>query len=186
MTDNPGADDTPQKPAHNIAQPPLRPLEPNERVVRIAGLRFILPCRWSPGDVLDENSALLINTAWHSALINRFGETKRVMLENPACTYLQLDEALQGFEESFKYTPRPIDASDPKAGKSQEERALESFARPHFNKAMRGHGLSRPEYEKYLQSYIADNRDLLLGLMADEKRSINRVIESLSGAFGES
>lgn len=166
-----------------IAQPALRELAPGERVVRTAGLKFILPTSWKAGDVLTEEDALFINSAHHTALINRFGETRRTLLENPDCTYADLDKALQAHYENFKVNPRTTDTSDPETT-SEEDRELISFAREPFNKMFGGKGIPRKEYEAMLRDYVKDNRELLTNLMNKQKQTITSLTEDLAGAFG--
>jgi len=164
---------------HTIIQPPLRDPLPNERVVRVAGLRFILPCNWEPGNVLDEETCKFLNAAWHTAVINGFAETRRELLSDVRTTYADLDTALQGFYDTYKRTTR-ADTSKAKPGRTPEERALISFARPHFNRAMKGKNLSRKEYEELLLKYVTRNRAKLEGAMRRESQAIAELTERLA------
>lgn len=177
--------DTPEPTKHSIVQPPLREPEADERIVRVAGLKFILPCKWAPGDTLDEESAAFINTAWHTAVINRFGPVREILVQNPATTYEQFDAELQAFFDRFSWTPRPAKASGEKPKRSEEDKALESFARPLFNKAMKGHGLSRERYEELLLQYIEDNRDVLTRSMERQRAAVSAITQSLVTNLGK-
>lgn len=167
-----------------IAQPALKELEPDERVVRTAGLKFIVKNPWKPGDVLDERSALLLNTAWHTAGLNRFSETRKVLLENPDCTYQDLDKALQAHFENFTYTPRPLDTSDP-TDLSDEDRELIAFARPRFNKVVGGKGIPRAEYESMLREFVTNNKVALMQAMRTQEKAMSQLTEDLAGASGD-
>lgn len=177
--------DTSQDQKHSIVQPPLREPEADERVVRVAGLKFILPCKWAAGDVLDEESAAFINTAWHTAVINRFGAIRQLLLDDPATTYEKFDAELQAFFDEFSWTPRPSKATSEKPKRTEEDKALESFARPLFNKAMKGHGLSRERYEELLQKYISENRDTLLASMERQRVAVGAITQSLIAGIGK-
>lgn len=167
-----------------IKQPKLKDLEPGERVIRTAGLKFIVKCPWKPGDTLDETSALLLNTAWHTAALNRFSETRKVLLENPDCSYEDLDKALQAHLENFSYTPRPLDTSDP-TDPTDEDRELISYARPIFNKVVGGKGIERKQYEEMLREFVTNNRVMLLQRMRAEQQAMSKLTEDLAGALGE-
>ena len=168
------------KPKHTIAQPALKDPGPNERVVRVAGLKFILPCNWAPGDVLDEETARFLNAAWHTAAINGFAETRRELLSDVRTTYDDLDAALQGFYDAYKRTTRSSDTSKAKPGRTPEERALISFARPHFNRAMRGKDLTRKDYEDLLLKYVTRNRAKLEGAMRRETQAMEELTNRLA------
>lgn len=171
--------------APRIPQPELRTLASNERVVRTAGLKFIVKNNWKAGDVLDERTALLLNTAYQTIVINRFAPIRQALLDNPDTTYDDLDKALQDHLENFKYNPRPVDASDAKDdSRTQEERDLEAFARPHFNKAFGKQGIARADYEALLRDYVRDNRELLTKLKAQADERFNAISEDLAGVFG--
>lgn len=169
------------KPQAKFAQKLLRDLGTDERVVRIAGLKFILPNQFKPGDVLDETAAIFINTAWHTAIINRFSPLREELLKDPRTTYDVFDGELQAFVDGFKWTPRPKKTSKDPIKLSEEEKALESFARPMFNKAMKGHGLPREQYEAFLREFIVDNRAMLEEAFARQKESVDSLIAFLDG-----
>ena len=171
------------KPKATITQPELTPPGPNERVVRTGGLKFILPMRWTPGDVLDEQSALLLNTAYHTAVINRFAPIRQELLSNPNTTYEDLDKALQAFFDEFNYTPRPLDSSKP-TDRTDEVRELESFARPYFNKAVGGKGLPRADYEALLREWVAENREFLLKIKLQQEAAIASLTEDIEANLG--
>lgn len=165
-----------------IPQPPVRPLEAGERYVRVAGLKFILPCKFAPGDVLDDQTAAFMNAAWHTAIINRFTPIRLNLLEDSRTTYEDFDRELQAFYESFEWTDRvKRTGGDEKPKKSEEEKALESFARPLFNKAMRGHGLPRERYEELLQEFITDNKVMLKEQFDRQQKSVNSLTSALIG-----
>jgi len=186
MIDNtPAANAAKKAPPHDIPQQELRPPNADERIVRVAGLRFILPCPFKPGDVLDDNSALLINTAFHTALINRFGEQKRSVLEGPNPTYNKLDAALQAHYESFKYSPRPLDSSDPKATLSDAEKAFQSFARAKFNKVLGGQGIERDVYEATLANWIKSNRADIEDAFNQESKAVTSLTNAFAGLNDE-
>lgn len=167
-------------PDSKLKQEPLRDLAPNERVVRTAGLRFILPCQYKPGDVLDEDTAALLNVAVHTAILNGFAETRRTLQDNPATTYQDLDAALQAFASEYKRTPRVLDTSDGSGAKTQEERDLIAFARPHFNKVFGGKNLARKDYEERLVAWVGENTEMLKELKAAESASMSKLKGYLS------
>lgn len=168
-----------------IPQPELRTLAPGERVVRTAGLRFIVPTNWKAGDVLDEQTALLLNTAYHTIVINRFAPIRQAILDNPDATYTDLDRALQEHFENFKYSPRPLDTSSAKDdSRTQAERDLEAFARPHFNRAFGKQGIARADYEALLREYVKDNHELLTRLKSEADSRFSAITEDLAGVFG--
>ncbi len=169
---------------NGIKQPQLRPLEPKERYVRTAGLKFIVPEYFSPGDVLDETTAALLNTFYTTAAINRFSETRRVLLDNPETTYYDIDCALQAHFDNFKYTPRPtrVDGSEPD---NTLDRELISFARPVFNKHFGGKGLDRKDYENLLLSWVNDNREMLQNLMEKQNSRIKSLASDFDAAYGQ-
>lgn len=163
-----------------ISQPKLRTPLPNERVVRVAGLKFILPNNWAPGDVLDEDSAAFINAAWHTAAINGFAEIRQSLLNDPRTTYEIFDQELQTFYDSYKRTTRQLDASDAKPGRTPEEKALISYARPRFNNYMGGKKHSRAKYEELLLVFVEGNRTKLLAEMKRENKAIKDLTDRLS------
>ena len=173
---------------HSILQPPLRELAPGERVVRVAGLKFILPCQFEAGFVLDEFTAEFLNISYHTAIINRFKPTRELLLENPAATYEDLDSALQGHFEQFVLPqartrspePEPPEPDEAALAEAGALKALIAFARPHYNKAMKGHGLGRKEYETHLLNYVSDNRSMLEDLMSTEKKRLKSIMSKLS------
>lgn len=169
---------------HNILQPPLRPVGENERIVRTAGLKFIVPMNWKPGDVLDETSAALLNTAFCTAAINRFSPIRKALLENPDCTYDDIANELQDYFETFKYNPRTVDSSKPEDTRSAEVRELEAFARPYFNKAWGGGQLPRKEYETLLREWIDENTEFLTTQFEVHKASVNSLVSDLTTLFG--
>lgn len=170
--------------APRIPQPELRKLNPNERYVRTAGLKFIIPENFKPGDVLDEHTAAMLNTAFTTLVINRFSPTRQALLENPNCTYKDLDTALQGHFDNFKYTPRPVRAPGEDEGLSDEDRELISFARPHFNKAFGKQGIDRKDYEALLREWVVGNREMLADLKTSADARQTALLEDLAGAFG--
>lgn len=152
-----------------IQQPELRDLYPNERIVRVAGLKFILPGRWQEGDVLTEEDAIFINTAFHTAVINRFAPTREALLADPATGYEDLEDALLDFLDSYKWTPRPAShPSDDVEPLTEDERDLVRFARPHFNKAMKGTKVSRADYEATLRKWVLANKSVLEPMLEAE------------------
>ena len=168
-------------------QPELREIDPKEeRIVRVAGMKFILPNQWREGDTLDAEAAIFINTAWHTACINRFGETRRELLADPRTDYNVFDAELQAFVDTYRYTPRPASAPASADQKPDDaEKALIRFARPHFNKAMRGLNLSRGRYEELLREYVRDNRETLENLYAADQASQSAVQSALSSLLGD-
>lgn len=169
------------KPSHSIPQPELRDLLPGERVVRVAGLRFILPPQFKPGDVLDENTAALFNAFYHTAIVNKFNKIKDTLLENANTTYEDFNTELQAFAQTFTYTPRTTKPTEAKPAKSEAQKAMEAFARPYFNKAMKGHGLPREEYEAKLTTYVLANAAMLKEQMEAE----DALLQSLMSGLGE-
>lgn len=170
------------KPAVEIPQPELRPLDSHERVVTTGGLKFILPCAYKVGDVLSEESAAFINAAHHAALINRFGELRRDLMSRPNATYETIDDALQLFARDFKVTPRDTStqAGPQEPERTDEDRELEAYARPLFNKALQGHGLSRKEYEAQLREFVRNNREAIVEARDHEKASITKLTKSIA------
>lgn len=154
-----------------IEQPELREPGPNERLVRVAGCKFILPCNWRAGDVLDEETAKFLNAAHHTAVINGFSETRRELLGDVRTTYEDLDEALQGFFDHYKRTTRD-DTTKAKPGRTDEERELISFARPDFNRAMKGKAVTRKEYEELLLKHVRKNRAQLLDARNQQRQAM--------------
>lgn len=170
--------------APRIAQPELRKLADNERYVRTAGLKFIIPQNFKPGDILDVHTAAMLNTAYTTLVINRFSTTRQALLENPNCTYKDLDTALQGHFDNFKYTPRPVRAPGEDNDLTDEDRDLISFARPHFNKAFGKQGIDRKAYEALLREWVVGNREMLGKLKAQADANSQALLEDLAGAFG--
>lgn len=168
-----------------IPQPELRELENNERYVRTAGLKFIIPQSFKPGDVLDEHTAAMLNAAHTTLIINRFSVTRKALLENPNCTYNDLDKALQDLVANFKYTPRPVRAPGEDEGVSEEERDLIAFARPYFNKAFGGQGIERKDYEKLLREWVGLEREMLTKLKTAHDNAFESLTKDMEGAFGQ-
>lgn len=151
------------------------------RIVRCAGVKFVLPLIWAEGDVLDAEAATFLNIAWHTSVLNRFSETRDLILENPEATYDQMDEALQAFFEDYRHTPRP--ASMPKENEllTDHEKDLIDFARPDFNKKFGGLGLERQEYEKRLREYVLSNQATLSKALANQREAMKELIDGLAG-----
>ena len=168
-----------------LDQPELRDPLPNERIVRTGGLRFILPNAFAEGDTLTPASAAFINAALHSAVINRFKDTRKVLEENPTTTYADIDEALQAFFAEFEVTPRKTKAPEPEADTDDEAnaafRALVKWARPDFNRAMSTvQGLPRKEYERLLREWVQENQPTLQAQMEAEQAAISRSLAKLA------
>lgn len=149
-----------------IPQPPLRTPLPNERVVRTAGLKFILPCKWKPGDVLDEAAADFINSAWHTAVLNRFGEIRNELLNDPRTTYEDLDQELQTFFDSFQRNPRKgnpsvAPVSEPSEDEREHLRIIKSWSRSIFRANMANHGLTKESYEEAFRKWFDTNRSAI-------------------------
>lgn len=158
-----------------IEQPPIREPHNDERVVKTAGLQFILPCVVKPGDVFDETRAQFYNAAWHHAVINRFTPIRQTMIENGA-NYEEIDRELQAFFDEFNYLPRqPSAKTEEKSAQSEEDIALEKFARNLFREHVRGSLKSRGDYEKRLKSWITENREQLVTLMFKEQENIQQL-----------
>lgn len=185
MSDDPLGEALAATGSARIPQPALRKLDPQERYVRTAGLKFIIPENFKPGDVLDEQTAAMLNTAYTTLVINRFSVTRQTLLENPNCTYADLDKALQDHFDNFKYTPRPTRAPGEDEGLSDEDRDLLTFARPHFNKAYGGKGLERKDYEALLRTWVTSNREMLAEMKSKADAAFESLTKDLSGAFGE-
>ncbi len=171
--------------APRIPQPALRALAENERYVRTAGLRFIIPQNFKPGDVLDENTAAILNASYTTLVVNRFAAIRKVLLENPDCTYQMLDKELQAHFDNFKYNPRPVRTPGDEDGKTEEDRELIAFARPIFHKTFGGQGIERKAYEALLVEWVVGNRTMLTEqkTLADARSA--SLLEGLAGAFGE-
>lgn len=167
-------------PKVQITQPKLRDPSEHERVVRVAGFKFILPCNWKPGDVLDEDSAAFINAAWHTAAINGFSERRRDLMNDPRTTYQVLDEELQAHYEVYKRQTRTLDASDARPGKTDAEKKLISYARPRFNAAVRDKKLPRKDYEALLVKYVEKNRAKLEADMKREHKVMKDIMAQMS------
>ena len=170
-----------------IKQPPLQPPGPNARIVRTAGLQFILPCNWKPGDVLDEQSAALLNAAHHTAVLNKFAPIRETFYGpdgefKDGLTYNDIDRELQAHFDNFKWNVRRQDTSRPEPA-SEEDRELIAFARPHFNKAFGGQGLERKDYEALLREYVNTNREMLSKLMESQRTKINSLVDIMA-AYG--
>lgn len=171
--------------APRIPQPQLRPLELNERYVRTAGLKFILPMNFAIGDVLDEKTAAILNQAYTTLVINKFAPIRTALLENPNTTYDDLDRELRNHFANFTYTPRPVNPEPGEESLSEEERELLSFARPHFNKAFGGQGLERKDYEALLREYVRDNRPMLEKMKASADALQQTLAADLGEVYGE-
>lgn len=159
------------KPPTRYTQPKLRPAD-NERIVRHAGLKFLLKNVWNPGDVLDEESATFINTAWHTLVLNRFSDQSDLIHENPKSTYDDLDRALQLHAESYKWTSRPASAPTDRQLLTDEDKELIAFARPVYNKKVGRTGMARKDYEKQLLDFVIENKTALLPAMQAEKQTM--------------
>lgn len=164
---------------HGIKQPKLKELGPNERVVRTAGLKFILPNNWKAGDILDEQSAAFINTAWATFVLNRFSPIRDNVLEQPCPTYTDLDRALQATFEDAKWTPRPARPPSDTELLDNEDRALISYARSEFNKRFGGKSIPRKDYEKKLRDFVLENKPILLASMQRENAAMKRAMDAL-------
>lgn len=162
-----------------IEQGPLRELKPNERIVRCAGLKFILPCPYKPGDTLDEESAAFINAAYHTAVLNGFTPIRHELLADPRTAYEDLDRELQAFADTYKRATRKADASDASSGKTQEEKDLYAYARPIYNHHMGRKHIPRKLYEAGLTKYINENRASLTAAMNKEKASMRQLTSRL-------
>lgn len=188
MTDAPKREPTAEeiqfeKYGHNIAQPELRKLEENERIIRTMGLRFIVTNQFKVGDVLDEATAAFINGAWHTAALNRFAPQRESLLEfGDRLTYDQIDGELQDHLEEFTYSPRQLQPTEPGETPADAKlKAIISFGRPHFNKAVKGHTWERKEYEANLKAWAIENRVMLEVQMESEQASVKKLIAAMSG-----
>lgn len=168
-----------------IPQPELRPLGEKERYVRTAGLRFIIPENFSPGDVLDDNTAAILNAAWTTQVINRFSPIRQALLENPATTYADIDRELQSHFNSYVYRPRPVRAPGDEDETSDADRDLISFARPVFNKHFGGQGLDRKDYEALLKTWVKNNREMLVALKTKSDDRAQSLASDFLAAFGQ-
>lgn len=171
--------------APRFAQPKLRPLEPNERYVRTAGLKFILPMNFKSGDVLDDKTAAILNQAYTTLVINRFAPIRAALLENDNTIYEDIDRELRAHFASFTYTPRPVIAGEEDEKLSEEDRDLVTFARPHFQKAFGGQGIARKDYEMLLREYVVGNRLMLEKLKKQSDDLRKSLTEDLGDVFGE-
>ena len=169
----------PTTPRHNIKQPKLAPLDAHSRVVRVAGLKFILPNIWAEGDTLDAESALFINTAHHTTVLNRFADTRDALLEDESTTYDDLDKALQAHFESYRWTPRPTSPPTDRELLTDEDKDLIAYARPVFNATFGGTGLPRKDYESKLMAFVLDHRATLLKSMKAEQDTMDKLLDSL-------
>lgn len=167
------------KSAHSIKQPKLSTVQPNERVVKTAGLKFKLPNIWSEGSVLDAESALFINTAYHTTVLNRFAETRDALLNSPSTTYEDLDAALQAHFESYRWTPRPTKAPTDRELLTDEDKDLIAYARPVFNATFGKKGLPRKDYEAKLMQFVLDNKATLVKSMAAEQATMAKLLATL-------
>lgn len=175
-----------KQPPPTIRQPPLRQLEPGERIVRTGGLRFILPVPWSAGMVLDEQSAAFLNSAWHTAILNRFNSTGLLdsLYATQGTTYDDIDASLQDFALHFTYTPRPPkdDSSEPPSAKPDPStKAFLSFCRARWSAIMSGKGIPRDQYEEGLAVWIGTNRSYL----ETEYEKENLAIEELGSILSD-
>lgn len=174
-----------EKYGHNIAQPTLRELAENERIIRTMGLKFIVTNQFKVGDVLDEATAAFINGAWHTAALNRFAENRKLILENikagKTVTYDDIDGELADFMEEFTYSPRQLQpAEEGETPADAKLKAVIAFGRPYFNKAMKGLIADRKEYETRLKLWVTENRTMLEGMMADEKASVEKLLAAMT------
>lgn len=170
-----------------VEQPELRDPLPSERIVRTGGLYYILPNAWSAGQVLTPELAAFLNAAWHSAFINRFKEARKALEEDPATTYKTIDDALQAAFDEFSVTPRatkPLEIVDDDEDAKEAFKALVSFARPEFNRAMKEvKGLPRKKYEELLREYVRDNAAVLQEAMDASNASIERAVKNLAASL---
>lgn len=170
----------PAPPPPTLRQKKLAPVDPStHRIVRCASLKFVLPLVWRAGDVLDTDAATFLNIAYHTAVLNRFGPQREVLLENPSTTYDDLDSALQAHFEDFRHTPRP--AAEPTENEilTAHEKDLRDFARPLFNAKFGGRGLERADYESRLTAYVLANQGSLSKALAFERAAMKTLIEGL-------
>lgn len=171
-----------------VIQPELRDPLPNERIVRTGGLYYILPNAWSAGQVLTPELAAFLNAAWHSAFINRFKEARKALEADDATTYETIDKALQEAFDEFSVTPRATKPFEPAEDSDEDAKeafkALVSFARPEFNKAMKEvKGLPRKKYEELLREYVRDNAADLQEAMDASNASIERAVKNLAASL---
>ena len=159
-------------------QPKLRTAD-NERVVRHAGLKFLLKNNWNVGDVLSEEDAAFINTAWHTLILNRFGEESDLIHADPKSTYNTLDSALQQFAEGYRWTPRPASPPTDRELLTDEDKELIAYARPVYNRKVGGTGMARKDYEDQLREFVLANKSILLPAMNAEKASMAELTEAL-------
>lgn len=163
----------------------LAPINPEtHRIVRCAGLKFILPNVWKAGDVLDAEAAAFLNIAHHTAVLNRFGATREELLSKPETTYDDLDSALQAFFEDYRHTPRPASAPTENELLTDHEKDLIAFARPFFNAKFGGKGLDRKDYEKRLREYVLANQASLSKALAEERAAMKALIDGLEDLNG--
>lgn len=168
-----------EPPAHHIKQIKLR-TPSDERVVRHAGLKFLLKNVWRPGDVLDEESAVFINTAWHTLILNRFGEQSAEILANPKSTFEDLDSALQQHAEGYRYTARPASVPTDRELLTDEDKDLIAYARPVYNKRFGGTGMSRSDYEDQLREFVLKHKSELKASMEAERATMADLTSSLA------
>ena len=171
-------------PPPTLRQPPLRSLEPGERIVRTGGLKFILPTPWSAGMVLDEQAAAFLTSAWHTAILNRFNSTGFLdsLYSTQGVTYDDIDAALQDFALHFTYTPRPPkdDSAEPPPTTDPTTKAFLSFCRARWSAVMSGKGIPRDQYEEGLVVWIGTNRSYLETEFAKENSAMEELGSLLS------
>lgn len=162
---------------HQIPQPPLREIKPNERYVKTAGLTFILPNIASEGEVLSKKMADFLNVAYHTAILNRFSVIRQTLLESPHTTYEDLDDELRAFFTTFSFSVRPNKApriEDPDAEQWEEElQQLITYSRPMFRKVIQASGqkLERKDYEATLRAWVIGKQAAIQNLL-DKDRAL--------------
>lgn len=171
------------RPKHSIPQPPLRDPLPTERVVRTAGLRFLLPCPYAEGAILSQHDADFLNTAWHTAIINRFSTSgiKDYLLAKPGITYDEIDRELQAFFETYEWSPRPTPTLAEPKPEALRDKPLETYARTHFRAVAGGRAMPRAEYENTFREWFANHDEAIRKAYNMEKiaaKALTRMLEA--------
>lgn len=185
MTDTPETSKEALTLPATLRQPLLNELGSGERIVRVMGLKFILPCAFKRYMTLNDQWIVdFLNTAWHTAVINRFTATVRdELLKNPALTYEQVEEALIRTFDEFEWEGRPTKPPRLVDIQDDNQKARIKYARPLYNAAMKGHSLDRAEYELKLFEWTEQNVEVL-----DEMRSAsetkNAALRNMLAAAG--
>lgn len=165
---------------------------PKAREVTIQGAKVVLPCKYFPGQTLDEDAALFASTMHHAAAMSAFGDRAKVLKDgkrqkdDPTVweiephTPEQISAAALDYYNSYEWGPRGVaEVLDP------TEREMRRIAKSEIETALRARGktlhkVDKNQIEASIKGYLEVEEARIRAQAEDNlKRAVNLVPNAL-------